>query len=120
MKFLASPLLALALIVSGCTYGDRVSYETITRPPTNPEIIEVVESHNLSRPYKVIGMVSSESSYMQSALDRMKYEAADMGANALLDFSSSGNKSGMLYGSGGMMMGGSYNTGYCAKAIVWQ
>jgi len=121
MHSLLSALLALA--ISGCTYGNRISYETNRRPPTNPAAVEVFDAKDVTRPYKVIGIVSSDSWYMHSALKSCRTEAAALGANAIIDFGPSGNTSGVgvanPMGAGAWGVGSSYNTGFAAKAIVW-
>jgi len=114
-------LITLAAMLSNCTYGDRASYETHGRQPTYSNAIEVVESRNTTRPYKVVGVVSSDSYYMSSAMKRCRSEAAKLGADALLDFGPSGNQTGVAtYLGYGVAMGASYNTSWSAKAIVWE
>lgn len=110
----------LACIITSCSYSDRVSYERSNRPATSPESIEVYDSGNLSRPYKVIGIVGSESLSMQSALDLMREEAAQLGADALLDFGPNGGQSGVTMLQNRIPGGSSRNTGFSAKAIVWE
>ena len=115
---------ALALLISGCTYGNRIAYETTRRPPTNPAAIEVIDAKDIKRQYKVIGIVTSDSWYMHSALKACRKEAAEMGADAITDFGPNGNTSGVgvanPMGAGAWGVGSSYNTGFAAKAIVWQ
>ncbi len=116
--------LAFALLICGCTYGNKVSYDNIERPPKAPEQVQVFESRDVKRPYKVIGIVSSDSYYMHSALAAIRKEAGELGADAVIDFGPSGNQTGMGYaygaGPGIFGMGSSYNTGFAARAIVWE
>ena len=119
--FFALAALYVSISLSGCTYGDRVTYETQRRQRANPATIEAVESRSIIRPYKVIGIVSSDSYYMSSAFKRCRSEAAKLGADAIMDFTPNGNQTGAAALLGyGMAMGASYNTGWSAKAIVWQ
>ena len=115
-----STLSLLAFVFASCTYSDRVAYENSTRPATNPESIEVYDSRNLDRPYKVIGIVGSESLRMQPALELMREEAAQLGADALLDFGPNGGQSEVTGFQNRIAGGSSRNTGFSAKAIVWQ
>ena len=114
----------VAVLLTCCTYGNRISYETTRRPPTNPATIEVIDAKDIKRQYKVIGIVTSDSWYMHSALKACRKEAADLGADAITDFGPSGNTSGVgaanPVGAGAWGVGSSYNTGFAAKAIVWQ
>jgi len=110
----------LATLLASCTYSDRVAYENSSRPATNPESIEVYDSRNLDRHYKVIGIVGSESLRMQPALELMREEAAQLGADALLDFGPNGGQSEVTGFQNRIAGGSSRNTGFSAKAIVWQ
>jgi hypothetical protein len=83
----------------------------------------VFDAKDITRPYKVIGIVSSDSWYMHSALKACRTEAAALGANAITEFGPSGNTTGVgvanPLGAGALGVGSSYNTGFAAKAIVW-
>lgn len=117
-------LLLPLLIMSGCTYGNKVAYDSVKRPQKSPDQIEVFEARDVKRPYRVIGLVSSDSYYMHSALKAVRKEAGELGADAVIDFGPNGNQTGMGYGYGSglgtMGIGASYNTGFVAKAIVWE
>jgi hypothetical protein len=112
------------IAAAGCTYGDRAAFETSQRPQTNPQTIQVLDRQNIKRPYKVIGLVTSESYYLRSAMKSIRKEASELGADAIIDFGPSGNQTGVgLATAGGAMLsgiGGSYNTGWAGKAIVWE
>jgi hypothetical protein len=116
--------LAPTILLFGCTYGNKVSYDNIGRIPKAPEQVQVFESRDVKRPYKVIGLVSSDSYYMHSALAAIRKEAGELGADAVIDFGPSGNQTGMGYaygaGPGIFGVGSSYNTGFAARAIVWE
>jgi len=117
-------LLLLATVMLGCTYGNKVAYDSVRRAQKSPDQIQVFETRDVKRPYRVIGLVSSDSYYMHSALKSIRKEAGELGADAIIDFGPNGNQTGMGYGYGtgaGMMgIGASYNTGFVAKAIVWE
>ena len=114
----------VVVLLAGCTYGNRISYETTRRAPTNPAAVEVFDVKDVKRAYKVIGVVTSDSWYMHSALKSRRAEAAALGASAIIDFGPNGNTSGVgvanPMGAGAWGMGSSYNTGFAAKAIAWQ
>jgi hypothetical protein len=128
------PALLSTLILVSCTTGDQVVFDTNNRPATIPEQIEVVYSQTIRREYTIIGIVSANTYSMQDALERMRDDASDMGADALLDFGPNGSQtsvgasSGYLANFGNPYMintlqsnvGTSYNTGFSAKAIVWK
>jgi len=124
VRSMKSLILASAVLLVGCTYSDRASFETVQRPKTNPATIQVLERQDIKRQYKVIGLVTSESSYLQSAMKAIRKEASELGADAIVDFGPSGNQSGVGVATGGSMMltgvGASYNTGWSGKAIVWE
>jgi hypothetical protein len=117
-------LLLLATGMLGCTYGNKVAYDSVKRAQKSPDQIQVFETRDVKRPYRVIGLVSSDSYYMHSALKSIRKEAGELGADAIIDFGPNGNQTGMGYGYGtgaGMMgIGASYNTGFVAKAISWE
>lgn len=122
----AQATLCILLIVGlfGCTYGDRAAFETEPRARTNPASIQVLDRQDITRPFKVVGVVTSESYYLKSAMKSLRKEASELGAEALIDFGPSGNQTGVgaATGAGAMAwgIGSSYNTGWAAKAIVWQ
>ena len=124
MKICPALMCVVAVLLTGCTYGNRISYETTRRAPTNPAAVEVFDVKDVKRPYKVIGVVTSDSWYMHSALKACRAEAAALGASAIIDFGPNGNTSGVgvanPVGAGAWGVGSSYNTGFAAKAIVWQ
>lgn len=117
-----------------CTTGDSVVFDPNRRAATAPEAIEVVYSNTLRRPHKVIGIVSANTYSMESALRRMRYDASEMGADALLDFGPNGSQTSVGANNGYLSNFGnpyfintmqtsvstSYNTGFSAKAIVWE
>ena len=117
-------LLFLATGMLGCTYGNKVAYDSVNRPQKSPDQIQVFEVRDVKRPYRVIGLVSSDSYYVNSALKALRKEAGELGADAIIDFGPNGNQTGMGYGYGtgvgAMGIGASYNTGFVAKAIVWE
>jgi hypothetical protein len=114
----------LIVLVAGCTYGNKVAYDSVKRTKKSPDQIQVFEARDVKRAYRVIGLVSSDSYYMHSALKAIRKEAGELGADAIIDFGPNGNQTGMGYGYGSGMgvmgIGASYNTGFAAKAIVWE
>lgn len=116
-------LATIALVLAGCTYGNKVAYDSVKRPRKSPDQVQVFDIRDVKKPYRVIGMVSSDSYYMDSALKRLKKEAGEIGADAIIEFGPNGNQTSMGYGYGVgpavTGIGASYNTGFVAKAIVW-
>ncbi len=122
-------LAVMSLLLSSCTLGNRVSYDGKTRPTKNWEQIQVLDTNDLQRNYKVIGLVSSRSAYMHSALKSCRKEAALLGADAIVNFGPDGGAGmGVVTGTGVAGMGVVTGTGvvvtanvsYSAKAIAWE
>ena len=109
-------------MLAGCTWGNKASYETTLRTPTDRTSIEVVDSATNKRAYKVIGMVSSRSMNPRSALASCRKEASELGGNAILDFHRGSDGGGAVI----MPVGGAFiatngvSPEYEAKVIVWQ
>lgn len=122
------------ILLYSCTTGDYVSFDPSPRAATAPEKIEVVYSNLIKKEYKIIGIVSANTYSMENALERMRYDASEMGAEALLDFGPNGSQTAVGASNGYISNFGnpyiintmqtsvatSYNTGFSAKAIVWE
>ena len=127
-------ILASHFLLFACTTGDQVVFDSKERAATVPEEIEVVYSNTVKREYKIIGIVTANTYSMQDALERMRDDASEMGAEALLDFAPNGSQTSIGSGNGYITNFGnpyvlntmqtsfstSYNTGFSAKAIVWE
>ena len=116
MKFI---LLAItSLFLSSCTLGNRVSYDGKNRPTKQLDQIEVLDMNDIQKKYKVIGLVSSRSAYLHSALKSCRKEAALLGADAIVNFGPDGGGGmGVVAGSGVIVTA---NMSYSAKAIAWE
>ena len=98
--------------------GNRVSYDGINRQTKKPEQIQVLDINDIKKTYKVIGIVSSRSAYMHSALKSCRREAALLGADAIINFGPDGGGGmGVVTGTGVVL---TTNLSYSAKAIVWE
>lgn len=79
-------LFTSCLLLSGCTYGSKVALSGESYAPVPVSRVEVLLQPP-SRPYKVIGMVSSKGAHLASdeaVYDKLKSAAADLGANAII------------------------------------
>ena len=110
--------------ILGCTNGlfGRPAY-VLPGPnevPTDP--MPVFYSGNLTRPFKVIGVISARGgSYKRekSALYKLKKTAREMGGDALLDFMKGGVEVQGIARSKGESSSSPYHL-YSAKVIVFQ
>ena len=84
----------LIVLVAGCTYGNKVAYDSVKRTKKSPDQIQVFEARDVKRAYRVIGLVSSDSYYMHSALKAIRKEAGELGADAIIDFGPNGTVGG--------------------------
>ena len=111
-------LAIMSLFLSSCTLGNRVSYDGKNRPIKQLDQIEVLDMNDIQKKYKVIGLVSSRSAYMHSALKSCRKEAALLGADAIINFGPDGGGGmGVVTGSGVIVTA---NMSYSAKAIAWE
>lgn len=97
----------------GCVITRSVPYETEARAPVaENRPLEIVESANVSRPFKVIGTVQVNAGKFHSTkatIEHLKAEARRLGADALMD----------LEGPGGGRVTPHLRVVWSAKAIVW-
>ena len=117
-----SCLLALGLVACGNTRTIR--YETEARTPKRTDFpIEILDSVNLTRPYKVIGVVQANAGKLHDpndTIEALKAEARKLGGEALLDLQQGAARGGVIRPVGG----GAYAYGnvreiWSAKVIVW-
>lgn len=115
----------LLIIILGCVNAKAIRYETMERlskPEDYP--IEILDSSNITRPYKVIGVVQAEPGAVsiKTIIEHMKAEARKMGGDALLDLQKTFVPSGgailpigtmYVYGQGSRDI-------WSAKVIVWE
>lgn len=118
------PVLALLfLVLAGCVSVKSVPDETAARPPKSQDFaIEVYESKDIKRPYKVIGLVQADAGKRHSVadtLEQLRSAARLMGADALIDLGNQPIGAGVP-SDGGTMYSGHARDLWTAKAIVWQ
>jgi hypothetical protein len=81
--------LVLLLGSLGCVNMRAIPYETVSREPKPKDYsMEIVESGNSKRPFKVIGMVQANAGRLHrvsDTLERLRVEARKMGGDALMD-----------------------------------
>lgn len=120
MKRLMIILVIFAL--AGCVSVKTVPFETTVRTPKADDFpIEILESREVTRPYKVIGLVQANAGKRHSigdTLEKLRTAARQMGADALLDLNNE------LIGVGVPAQGGTIYSGHVrdlwrAKAIIW-
>jgi hypothetical protein len=117
-------LVALAtLLLLACVTSRSVIYETTSRPPkTEGFPIEVYDSVNLSKPYKVIGLVQANAGKLHSTADTLEYlkeEARKLGGDAIVDLTVGESRSKTISRVGDMLIASSPREIWSAKAIVW-
>ena len=118
-------LVLLALVLAGCVSVSvkSVPYETAARPPKPQDfLIEVYESKDIKRPYKVIGLVQVNAGKRHSVadtLEQLRSAARQMGADALIDLGNQPIGAGVP-SNGGTIYSGHVRDLWTAKAIVWE
>lgn len=82
-------VLYVVALLSGCVSIRSIQYETITRTPKPPDFpIEILDTANINRPYKVIGLVQANAGKRHNTADvieQLKSEARKLGGDALID-----------------------------------
>jgi hypothetical protein len=90
-------LLCSLILLAGCMPARTVRYDSLARPATMTDQIQVVDSTSCKQPYKTIGQVEWDGglySSGESALIELKPKAAEMGGNALMDLKNENRQSG--------------------------
>jgi hypothetical protein len=116
-------IVILLLSLAACVNTRSIPYETISRPakPDNYPI-EILDVVNISRPYKVIGVVEANAGKNHSppdTIEHLKQEARKMGGEALIELQR-GAGAAMLIPSGNAYVYGNVREIWAAKVIVWQ
>ena len=114
----------VVLFLCGCVSIKTVPYETIDRSPKPDNFpIEILDSRNITKPYKVIGFVQADAGKnhsVQDMLEKLRAGARKMGADALVDLGNQPIGAGVPSSSGGTIYSGHVRDLWTAKAIVWQ
>lgn len=120
---IASTLL-LSSVLLGCMSVKSIPYETTTRPAkADTYAIEIYESKDIKRPYKVVGIVQANAGKRHSVADtieKLRAEARRMGGDALIDLTNQPIGVGLPTSSGGMIYSGHVRELWKAKVIVWE
>ena len=116
-------VVSLAIMaLSGCVSSRSVRYELTDRtskPKNYP--IEIFESKDLHRPYKVIGLVQAEARRrhnIEDQIEHLRIKAREMGADALVGLQHVPIGVGVP-SQGGTIYSGHSRDLWTAKAIVW-
>lgn len=118
-----SVFISLALLV-GCVSVKIVPYETQERLPKPTEFpIEILELKDITKPYKVIGIVQINAGGRHSVtdvLEKLRVAARRLGADALTDLNNQPIGAGVPVSGGGTIYSGHARDLWTAKAIVWE
>jgi len=116
-------VIATILALAGCVSVKTVPFETTARTPKPDDFpIEILESRDIARPYKVIGLVQANAGKRHSivhTLEKLRSAARHMGADALVDLNNQPIAAG-LPSNGGTIYSGHVRDLWKAKAIVWE
>ncbi len=111
------------VILIGCVSVKNVPFESMARTPKPDDFpIEIVDSRNISKAYKVIGLVQANAGKKHSVgdiLEKLRSGARQMGADALIDLSNQPIGGGVP-SQGGTIYSGHMRDLWTAKAIVWE
>ncbi len=112
------------VVFSGCVSVRSVPFETQARPPKPDDFrIEILESKDITKPYKVIGLVqvnAGKNHSVEDTVEKLRAAARQMGADALVDLSNQPIGAGVPASSGGTIYSGHVRDLWSAKAIVWE
>jgi hypothetical protein len=99
------PIVASALLVSGCVNTSVIRYETVIRPPKPRDCsMDIFEAANIRRPYKTIGVVQANAGRLHAPADTirsLKREACLLGGDGLMDLQRGAAPSGVATPVGG-------------------
>jgi len=116
-------VIAAIFTLTGCVSVKTVPFEATARTPKSNDFpIEILESKDVTRPYKVIGFVQANAGKKHSTadtLERLRTAARQMGADALIDLKNQPIGAGVP-SDGGMIYSGHVRELWKAKAIVWE
>ena len=119
--------LFIALQLWGCAQITSINYETSPRErKPNDYGVEILDSRNITRPYKVIAVIYCSGGLFDNdndIVDRIRKEAKKLGGDALIDL----DKKAISYFSGSavkvldfVLFDTIVDTEWEAKVIVWE
>ena len=112
-----------SLLLAACVNTRGIPYETISRPPKPDSYqVDILDAVNISRPYKVIGIVEANAGKNNSVpdtIEHLKQEARKMGGEAIIELQRSAG-AGMMVPAGNTYVYGNVREIWTAKVIVWQ
>jgi hypothetical protein len=111
------------LVFTSCVKTRCIRYEEIVRQPKPADFpIEIFESANTARPYKVIGVVIANAGKLHSERDTINHlrkEARKMGGDALMDLSMGPTSGTYTYYAKYYSASTHIRENWAAKVIVW-
>lgn len=117
-------LCILTVILSGCVSVKSIPYETTARQPKPDNyLIDIYDSKDVNRPYKVIGIVQADAGKRHSVadtLEKLRSQARQMGGDALVDLTNQPIGIGVPTSKGGTIYSGHVRELWQAKVIVWK
>lgn len=118
-----SLLIFISFTIS-CVNTRIIRYENVIRSskPVNYPI-EILESSNVNRQYKVIGLVQANAGKLHSVedtIEHLKRQARKMGGDALMDLQQGSATGGVIAPVGKMYYYGNVRENWAAKVIVWE
>ena len=115
---------AMAFLLAGCVRTQVINFETTTRSAKPLDaLVEVLEKEQIKNPYKVIGIVRANAGKLadpNSALEKMREAAREMGGDALTEFGVEDARSGVIVPMGSVAAYGNLRINYAAKVIVFE
>lgn len=113
----------ILLIISGCVMTKNIKYDSTFRNK-KPQSFEmnIYESTNLERPYRIIGIVEANAGKLHDVsdtLENLKDEARKMGGDALLDLTVESSKGRMIIKQPYGYTAGNLREKWIAKVIIW-
>jgi len=118
-------ILLIIMLITDCLRSSGIRYETIVRQPKpSNHPIEIVDSKNIDRTYKIIGVVQAEKGIhsLEIIIERLKIEARKMGGDALIDLHKElSSRGGAVIPAGGrLFFAQNQREIWTAKVIVWE
>lgn len=118
-------IFGLISIIASAVSTRSIPYETVNRPPKPDNyLIEILDVLNITRPYKVIGIVEAnvgKKHNVADTIEHLKKEARRMGGDALIHLQIQRvTGAGVVISIGKTSPYGSLREIWSAKVIVWQ
>jgi hypothetical protein len=117
-------LLLFSFLTLSCVTTRLIRYETVIREPKPANYpVDIYESSNLNRRYKIIGIVTANAGKFHSPADTLEYlknAARKMGGAALMDLGFASSDGRIIQKTDSGYISGSVRENWGAKVIVWE